>query len=230
MRKIIFPVLLGLAGCAFLIGLGIWQVQRLHWKTAILDEIDSRITASPVAIPAMPDPEVDKYLPVTVSGTLSGDPIFALVTPDGLGPGYRYIQALETDAGRILVDMGWVPLEMLGKQPAQVEHLDITGNLHWPDELDDWTPEPDPSGIWFARDVPTMAEALGTAPVMVVARNYEVTRLISPLESQPFRPLPLDTSVVKNDHLNYAITWFSLALVWALMTLFLIHRIRQKDS
>lgn len=230
MRKIIFPILLGLAGCAVLISLGIWQMQRLQWKTAILDEIDSRITAAPVALPAAPTEDTDKYLPVTVSGALTGNPVFVLVTPEGYGPGYRYIQALQTDSATILVDMGWVPLDQLGRQPANVRRLNITGNLHWPDDKDDWTPDPDPAGIWFARDVPDMSAALNTAPIMVIAREYEVTQLVSPLQEQPFRPLPLDTSVVKNDHLNYAITWFSLALVWALMTLFLIFRIRQKDA
>ncbi|MEJ6397222.1 SURF1 family protein [Yoonia sp. 208BN28-4] len=230
MRTIIFPILLGIAGCAVLVSLGIWQVQRLAWKTEILNEIDATITAPPVALPANPTEADDKYRPVTVSGELVGDPVFVLVTPDGLGPGYRYIQALETDSATILVDMGWVPLDQLGRQPMHVRYLDITGNLHWPDDKDDWTPEPDPSGIWFARDVPDMSVALKTDPIMVIARTYDVTRLVSPLQSMPFVPLPLDTSVVKNDHLNYAITWFSLALVWAMMSLFLITRIRAKDA
>jgi surfeit locus 1 family protein len=229
LRKIIFPILLGVVGCAILISLGVWQMQRLQWKSAILAEIDARISAAPIVIPVDPDENVDKYLPVTVAGQLVGEPIFALVTPDGLGPGYRYIQALETDSRTILVDMGWVPLQNLGTQDSRFSYLEITGNLHWPDEQDDWTPEPDPTGIWFARDVPRMSAALATDPIMVVVREYQIQRLTTPLQQMPFQPLPLDSGVIKNDHLNYAVTWFSLALVWALMTFFLIFRIRQKD-
>jgi surfeit locus 1 family protein len=122
-----------------------------------------------------------------------------------------------------------VPLPNLGTQDSRFSYLEITGNLHWPDEQDDWTPEPDPTGIWFARDVPRMSAALATDPIMVVVREYQIQRLTTPLQQMPFQPLPLDPGVIKNDHLNYAVTWFSLALVWALMTFFLIFRIRQKD-
>ena len=40
MRRLIFPLFLGLGGLAVLLGLGIWQLQRLHWKEAILADID----------------------------------------------------------------------------------------------------------------------------------------------------------------------------------------------
>jgi surfeit locus 1 family protein len=71
--------------------------------------------------------------------------------------------------------------------------------------------------IWFARDVPAMAAALGTDPVLVVQR--ERTELGSPIS-----PLPVDTSAIPNDHLQYAITWFSLAAVWSAMTFFFLRR------
>jgi surfeit locus 1 family protein len=42
-------------------------------------------------------------------------------------------------------------------------------------------------------------------------------------------PMPLDTSAIPNDHWQYAVTWFSLALVWFVMTVFLLWRIRQQS-
>ena len=74
LRKIFFPLLMGVAGCAVLIALGTWQVQRLTWKTAILDQITATIIAPPVALPANPDPVADEYLPVMVSGQIIGAP------------------------------------------------------------------------------------------------------------------------------------------------------------
>jgi surfeit locus 1 family protein len=40
----------------------------------------------------------------------------------------------------------------------------VTGNLHWPDEVDSFTPARSWPAIWFARDVPAMAAALGSEP------------------------------------------------------------------
>ena len=86
----------------------------------------------------------------------------------------------------------------------------LIGNLHWPQEVDGWTPDPDGT-LWFARDVSAMAAALDAAPILVVARALSPTNGV-------VTPLPIDTGGIKNDHLNYAITWFLLALVWALMS------------
>lgn len=227
MRKIIFPILLGLAGLAVLISLGVWQLQRLEWKTEILDEIDATIVADPVAPPAQTDPETDQFKPVTATGTLAGTPLYVLVTPEGYGPGYRYVDALQTDGRTVMVDLGWVPLEQLGI-PFTFREITVTGNLHWPDDYDDWTPDPDPKGIWFTRDVPLMSAALQAEQSLIVARDVQLLDLTTPLETYPFQMLPLDSSIIKNDHLNYAITWFSLAFVWAVMTGYLIFRTRQE--
>ena len=83
-------------------------------------------------------------------------------------------------------------------------------------------PEPDRTGnIWFARDLPVMAAALGTAPVLVVASGIR--------PDPPHMPEPLRLAAnVPNDHLEYAITWFSLAAVWLAMTAYLIWRIRRR--
>ena len=88
----------------------------------------------------------------------------------------------------------------------------VTGNLHWPQEIDSFTPEPDlEANIWFARDLPAMAETLNSEPLLIVARTTS-------LPDGPVMPLPVDTAGIPNDHLQYAITWFSLALIWVAMT------------
>ncbi|SLN50436.1 SURF1 family protein [Roseisalinus antarcticus] len=219
MKRLIFPILLGIAGCAMLISLGVWQVQRLTWKTAILDDIEARILAAPVALPETPDPVTDRYLPVAVRGTIADTGLRVLVTPEGLGPGYRRILPFDTGERRILLDGGWVPLE---GAPLPEGSVTVTGNIHWPDEVDTWTPDPE-GDLWFARDVTAMAETLGTEPIMVIARSLS--------DPGGLTPLPIGTEGVPNDHLEYAITWFSLALVWATMSVYLILRTaRSKET
>ncbi len=211
-------LLFGVAGFATLIALGIWQMQRLDWKRGVLAEIDSRISAGLQPLPASPNVQTDKYMPVSVSGTVGAQELHVLVSVKHVGPGYRIIAPFTDDTGRtILLDRGFVATEDKDRA-RQAGQMTVTGNLHWPDEIDSYTPEPDIAGnIWFARDVPRMAEALGTEPVLLIARSQTDPNV---------RPLPVDSAGVPNDHLQYAITWFSLALIWAAMTAYFLWRTR----
>lgn len=218
MRRLWFPILMGVLGVAVLCGLGLWQLDRLGRKEALLDRIEARIGADPVALPASPDPGRDQYLSVAVTGALGGEEVHVLTSLDG--PGYRVVSALTAGDRRVLVDLGWVP-ETAKDAPRMAQAVTVTGNLLWPQEADSWTPAPDEGrGIWFARDVGRMAEALGTEPVLVVAREIEGAALGTV-------PMPVDAAAVPNDHLGYAITWFALAAVWAAMSLALIRRVRR---
>lgn len=219
--RFILPLIFGLAGTAVLIGLGVWQLQRLDWKEAILSDIEARIVAAPVALPATPDPEGDRYLPVAVTGTLGDPAIRVLVSQKQIGAGHRIIRPLDTEGGRrIMVDLGFISVQATPPALGDTQ-VTVTGNLHWPDEIDSYTPEPDPAAdLWFARDLPRMADELQTEPVLVVARATD-------LPASPLSPLPVDTSGIPNDHLGYAVTWFGLALVWTLMTATLLWRLRK---
>ena len=119
-----------------------------------------------------------------------------------------------------MVDLGFLPIQS-PTPTAPADPVTVTGNLHWPDEIDSYTPAPDlGADIWFARDLPLMADHLGAEPLLVVARSTS-------LPDSPLTPLPLDTSGIPNDHLGYAVTWFGLAIVWVVMTGFFLWRIRK---
>ncbi|MBP1807158.1 SURF1 family protein [Rubellimicrobium aerolatum] len=220
MRRVWFPLVLGLFGVAVLCGLGTWQVQRLGQKEALLAAIAARIGGEPEALPAVVDPVADQYAPVRVTGALGGEEVHVLTSVPGQGPGFRVVSAMTSGDRRLLVDLGFVPEE--GKDlPRVAEGVTVTGNLLWPRESDSWTPAPDLGrNIWFARDLPALAEALGTEPVLVVARSLGGAELGT-------TPLPVDTAGIPNDHLTYAITWFGLAAVWAVMSVALLRRTRK---
>lgn len=219
-RRMILPLLFGLVGTAILIGLGLWQLDRLDWKNAILSEIESRIALPPVALPDSPDPVRDRYLSVSVAGRFTGAHLDVLASRKDRGPGFRIVSGFETDEGRlILIDRGFLP-QSDRRLPRQVVGAAITGTLHWPDEVDAFTPAPDPAqGIWFARDLPAMAAALGTEPVLVVAATPT---------GDGIDPWPVGTAGIPNGHAGYAATWFSLAVLWLGMTVLLLWRIRRK--
>lgn len=221
MRRLIFLLVVGLAGLVVLLSLGAWQVQRMVWKQQILEVIASRIYADPVALPVMPDPVADKYMPVRLIGELATGELHVLISTRNLGPGYRVIAPFNTEDGRrILVDRGYIRTAAKGavRNTGKVE---LIGNLHWPDEIDSYTPPADRvQNIWYARDVDAMAAALDTLPIMVVLNDH-------PINGSLVIPMPINTVSIPNDHLQYAITWFSLAFIWAAMTAYFLWRSRQ---
>src|SRR6056297_352538 len=220
MRKsVLVPLIFGIAGVAVLVSLGKWQVERLAWKEGVLAEIEGRISADPVPLPEAAEPEADRYLPVRAVGEIGARALRVLVSQKQVGAGYRVISAFETEGRRVLLDRGFV--KVAGEIPETEGERHVVGNLQWPDDRLSSTPENDvPGNMWFARDIAQMAEVLETEPLMIIARE------VSPPE-QGVTPLPVDTSGIPNDHLSYAITWFSLAAIWAAMTGFFILRLRQ---
>ena len=221
LKRMIVPLVFGIVGTAILVALGIWQVQRLEWKEGVLADIEARIAADPVPVPADPDPEADRYLPVRAEGDLTGERLQVLASVKRVGPVHRVVEVFETDGRRLLLDRGYIPAD---EKDAALSsgRVTVSGNLHWPDETDSFTPAPDrDENLWFAREVPLMAEALATEPLLIVAREVSPS---DPLVTQ----LPVDTSGIPNDHLEYAITWFSLAAIWAGMTGWLLWRIRRR--
>jgi surfeit locus 1 family protein len=223
-RRLWLSGLFALAGLALLVGLGVWQVQRMAWKQALLAEMDARLLAPPAALPAAIDPARDGFLAVRATGAFTGEDRLVMASRKGVGAGWLVIAAFETgDGRRLLVDRGFLP-DAARDRPRPATPAAITGNLHWPDEVDRFTPVPDTArGLWFARDVPALAAELGTEPALIVLRSTTEP-------APPARPVPLDTAHVPDNHLNYAITWFSLAAIWAGMTAVLLSRIRRQDA
>lgn len=221
MSRLIFPLIFGLAGTVVLVWLGVWQLQRLEWKETALAEIEARIGAAPVALPDAPDPIQDRFVPVRVSGTTGDRDVLVQASLKRVGPGYRVIAPFTTREGRrILLDRGFMRAARK-TDPRPPVSMTVEGNLHWPDEVDGFTPDPDvAAGLWFVRDVPAIAAHLDTEPVLLIVRATST--------AQPgIVPLPVDSGGIPNDHLQYAVTWFGLAAVWLVMTgFFLRSRVR----
>lgn len=221
-RRMIAPLLFGLVGVAILLNLGAWQLRRLDWKTEIIETIEARISAPAVPVPVHPDPDADRYRHVRAAGEiLPGElHVYTSVPPHGVG--YRIVVPLRLADGRhVLLDRGFVPIEEKNAERL-VGPITVEGALQWPREADSFTADPDlDENVWFARDVSLMSEALDTEPVLLVAEASD----------DPNQPMPLPVTVnIPNDHLEYAITWFSLALVWAVMTVHWLWRIKRRTD
>jgi len=221
-KRMILPLLFGLIGCAILIRLGMWQVDRLAWKEGVLAEIETRLAADPTPVPLAAIEDDDEYRRVTLAGTPTGEELHVLASGTGAGTGYRVISKFLLENGQpILVDLGLLPLDAKDAAPS-TQFMQLTGTLLWPDDQNSSTPEPDLGGnIWFARNVDTMSALMNTRPLMVVASTA------TPADPR-LTALPIATANIRNDHMQYAITWFLLAAAWAGMTGYLLWRIRQR--
>ena len=218
--RVSFAVLLGLSGVIFLCSLGIWQVQRMFEKRGQLDAMTAGISSPAVPVPAIFDPEKDRYRPVTVSGRFTGEVLYVLSGQPMVGAGVQVIAVLQTvDNRRLLIDRGFLQDDDKAKALTATD-VDLLGNMMWPRDSNQYTPPPDPkTGLWFGRDAVAMAAKLNTEAVIIVARTPT---------GDGIEAMPIDTASIPNDHWGYAITWFSLAFVWAVMTVALVWRIRQK--
>lgn len=214
-------LLLGLAGVVFLCGLGSWQIQRMYEKRAQLDEMTAGISSPAVAVPAILNPEKDRYRPVVAEGRFTGETLYVLSGKAMIGAGVQVISVLQmADGRRLLVDRGFLPDDDKHKA-LSVSAVKIVGNLMWPRDSNEYTPPPDTkTGMWFGRDAEAMAAVLQTEPVFIVAREPT---------GDGIEAMPVDTSTIPNDHWGYAITWFLLAAVWAVMTAGLVWRIRRQN-
>jgi len=221
-KRMIFPIIFGITGIAILLSLGTWQVKRMGWKNTILAQIEAQIIADPVPLPAKPNPEFDNRLSVHVKALIGFDEAHVIYSTKRNGPGFLVIAPALTkpDGRKVLIDMGYIP-EAQKTTVRKPQEVTIVGNILWPNEVDGYTPEPNMDrNIWFARDANKMAKHFGTESFLIVARSIEVG-------DYGTNPQPIGLNI-PNDHLEYAITWFSLALVWFGMTLYLLYRIRQK--
>ena len=221
-KRMIFPLIFGITGIAILLTLGTWQLKRMGWKNTILAQIETQMQAEPMALPAAPNRETDNRLSVRVTALIGFDEAHVLYSTKREGPGYLVITPALTkpDGRRVLIDMGYIPLAQKDTV-SKPQTVTLMGNLLWPNETDSYTPDPNmQKNIWFARDAEKMAAHFDTEPFLIVARRVEV----GDYETDP-QPIGLN---IPNNHKEYAITWFSLAVVWFGMTLYLLYRIRQK--
>lgn len=223
--RMVIPLLFGLIGGAILLSLGVWQIKRLAWKEDIIARIEAKVAAQPVSLPQVPSEAADEYLAVQASGRLLPPEIHVLSSKSGQGPGYRVLSRFQTGERVILLDLGFIP-QSQKTVPRAVDGLAVTGNLLWPDEVDKtFTPDPDiRANIWYARDVAKITAEFPAEPVLIVARTLngpDGNRIAGVI------PWPISAKIT-NDHMQYAITWFSLAIIWLGMTAYLLWRIRQK--
>jgi surfeit locus 1 family protein len=230
-RGLLIPALLAFAA---LVALGTWQIERKAWKEGLIAALNERLAAPTVALPlprAWPtlDQASNEYRHVIFSAAFDY-PEEALVLaaasafrPDVSGPGiWVFTPARLADGGVVVVNRGFAPFKTPWKPDLKLDRralgiVEITGVMRWPDARHWYTPNGAPDkNLWFVRDPATIAADKGWGSVSPFYVEQE-----SPLPPPGTWPQPGKIVVnLPNNHLQYAVTWYGLAL--ALVVVFAV--------
>ncbi len=230
-RALLWPTVA--AGLAFLalVSLGVWQIRRLGEKEALIARIEARATlAAAPPPPAAQWPTLESrdydFVHVRARGHYASgrDALIFMKPPEGLGPepGYMAVTPfILSSGGAVLVERGFVPAsraqDPLDHAPPGGETT-IEGLLRAPQMRNFFTPADQPArGVWYTRDPKSIAAALGLAEAAPFTLALESP---SSAGADGFPRLVATTPEIINNHLSYAITWFSLAA--ALLVIFVL--------
>lgn len=212
---------------AALLALGTWQLQRKAWKEGLIASLTERLDAPPTALPppaswSRLDQARDEYRRVKFHAQYENGSealVYASASafrPDvsSLGTGYWVlVPAKLPDGAAVVVNRGFVPTDVWNattRAAAQIPgDVEIVGVMRWPDAPHWFTPKPEPAhNLWFARDPAAIAAAKGWPTVAPFYVEQE-----SPVPPGGW-PKPGKLVVrLHNDHLQYAATWYGLALM-----------------
>lgn len=228
-RPTFWPTLFTVPALIALVALGTWQIQRLHWKQDLIAKLQSRSTGAAVAPPGpASDLEGFEFQRVFLRGTFRHDgELYILGRARSGSPGLHVLTPLVPAGGgpAILVDRGWVPFERRApssRAEGQVAGpVMLEGIVRLQKEPGLFTPENEPANnTWFFVDTDAMSKAAGIplrAGYYVVADDADL-----PGGFPKGGQWRLD---IRNDHLEYALTWYSLAV--ALLVIYILYHRRR---
>ena len=226
------PTVFALVAFLTFVGLGTWQLQRKVWKEALIDTLEQRLSAAPVELPRRErwsslraaDDEFRRvkfaatFMPGAEALVYAGS---SALRSDVSGPGYWVLAPARLAAGGVvIVNRGFVPEGRQNPTTRAAGEIDgaadLVGALRWPEPRGTFSPADDPGrNLWFVRDPVAIAAAKGWG---------EVAPFVVELEApQPPGGFPRAGALkvsLRNEHLQYAITWYSLAVVAAVMFAF----------
>jgi surfeit locus 1 family protein len=234
------PVILGiwvtllLVLTALLIGLGTWQIERLHWKLDLIARVNQRVHAAPQPAPgptewAAINADGYEYRHVQLTGTLLNDSEAQVYASTDLGPGYWVMTPLKAADGTItFVNLGFVPTEKRDPKTRSAGDpsgpVTVTGLLRMNEPkgtlLRSNVPDAD---RWYSRDIEAIAAKRGLGAVAPYFVDADAAANPGGL------PVGGLTQIVfPNNHLVYAITWYCLALMTAGLAFYLIYSDRSR--
>ena len=215
---------------AILLSLGTWQVNRLAWKTSLIEQVAKRSEMPPRTLDDLLTETTDRtqleYTVAMVSGEYDHSREAHLYRLKSGGvPGYNIITVLQRQ-GRpdVLINRGFVPLTNKNAETRLEGQIggavSVTGLVRLPQSATSFLPPNDPdSNEWYFYDFKSIREFLGADDVLPVFLEADATANPGGLPEGGLTRIEF-----KNDHLGYAITWYGLAA--ALFAVFVAYHVK----
>jgi len=234
LRPRLAPTLFTIPVVLICVGLGVWQLERLHWKRGLIAQRDAAVAAAPASPPqSLVEARALEFHPILADGVFLNDKEIYLnaIGPHG-GAGFHVLTPLREASGRIaFVNRGFVPTDH--RNPATRAAGQFSGTVRIrgllrlpPERKPSWfTPDNRPDiNHWFWIDLPAMAAADRLDPATVAPFYIDADAAPNPGGWPQGGTTPL---ALPNNHLQYAITWFLLAA--AALVIYVVYHWRAQD-
>ena len=214
------------------VALGTWQVERRVWKLDLIERAETRSSAPVVAAPTQAEwlqisAASHEYLHVTVAGKFLHDAVTFVEASTSFGTGYWALVPLQQEDGSlILINRGFVEKKTSYKpEPETAVHLNGLLRLSEPGGRRLRKNQPE-NERWFSRDIEAIAKAR-MLPVEKLA-PYFIDVDYDPAKGSAEPVGGLTIISFYNHHLVYALTWYTLALMVAGATAYLLREEKKK--
>ena len=193
------------------IALGSWQIIRLNWKNNLIFEIESSLKKPPVELT---NTNIENYLKIKTSGLIDLDKQIYLYSLNDTGtPGFEVINPILINDINYLINRGWIPFEKKNSKEINLfDENNIIGTLKSQGRKNIFKPDNDlKENYWFSLNREDIYKFTGK----------EFSKYIIYLDGNYQFPKPKKiTANISNNHLKYALTWFSLAISILLLYLY----------
>ncbi len=227
-KRLVFFCLFSLASIGLCVGLGLWQLQRLEWKQQLLHSLSETTPRSYGDLPQ--GDTIKEFAKLKVVGVYRDD-LAIKITPRvllGQKGAHLLIPMILSNGHALLIHRGWIPDNMSVHSQSNVETL-VLGIACYPKGTGWFVPKNQPDqDQWHTIDMAQIKDHYAKlAPELAVQLlPFYLLEQSEFIERRLPQPLPIKDNI-RNDHLQYAITWFLLAFA---LLLLLVQYIRHSRS
>ena len=221
-----FPLFAFIVALSILLGLSGWQIKRLNWKTDLISQRINSFESDPISFVNLNQPEKNEFRKVFVDGQLLNE--FEMYMPalsKRGNNGFHILVPLKTNTGKFIIyDTGWIPLKIKDKQKRLLhivkDSQTFEAVIRTSGRKGYFQPDNDTAtNTWFFVEPELMSEYL--------EMNFENQYYLEAINNGPNGfPLGNQTRIyLRNNHLQYALTWFMIAC--GLIGVFLVANIKK---